>query len=243
MALTPADVRGGIYALLNTVNGKRYIGQALYPVGRKSRHFFSLRNNRHENEHLQRAYNKYGEPAFSFHVLEFCRRSDLTAREQFWIDSFGKENLYNIAPAANSRAGIRMSEATKAKLRAANLGKKLSPERRENLRLLRIGRPRRPMPQRTRDALRAANQGRQCTDEAKAKISQANRGRKRSAEHIAKLVSCHQGKPHTDEYKRRLSDIKKAYYAANPHPGISAATRAKMSAVHKARWSAKRSDA
>lgn len=49
-----------IYKIINTINGKIYVGSAKYFAGRKGEHYSMLRNNKHSNKHLQNSYNKYG---------------------------------------------------------------------------------------------------------------------------------------------------------------------------------------
>lgn len=59
-----------IYCITNTVNGKRYVGSAHDLRGRWRHHLWSLRGGCHHNPHLQHAFLKYGELAFSLSVLE-----------------------------------------------------------------------------------------------------------------------------------------------------------------------------
>ncbi len=78
-----------IYSILNTVNGKRYIGRATDPKRRWKRHRRELKYKYHHNEHLQRAWDKYGETAFSFEILETCLTKEQTwERERFWIKHY-----------------------------------------------------------------------------------------------------------------------------------------------------------
>ncbi len=86
----------GIYSITHTDSGRRYVGQATDLRKRKWYHFSSLRNNRHFNKYLQNAWNKYGQSAFVFEVLEICLSEPviLAAREQFWIDKH-KKHLFN----------------------------------------------------------------------------------------------------------------------------------------------------
>lgn len=76
----------GIYQIRNVKSGKVYVGQTNKLSYRKSQHFRSLLDNKHYNKYLQRAFNKYGEKAFAFEVLEYCHSEELNERERYWID-------------------------------------------------------------------------------------------------------------------------------------------------------------
>lgn len=84
----------GIYCIENKINYKIYIGSSKNIYSRLLKHFALLRHNKHENAHLQNAWNKYGESNFTWTVLEKCKEEKLTEREQFCIDLFNSE--YNI---------------------------------------------------------------------------------------------------------------------------------------------------
>lgn len=87
----------GIYYIKNKINGKYYIGQSKDIYSRWIHHKTDLRNGMHHNNHLQSAWNKYGEDNFEFSIIEECDKHDLNVREQYWIltyDSF--ENGYNL---------------------------------------------------------------------------------------------------------------------------------------------------
>lgn len=97
----------GVYKITNTVNGKVYIGSTT--IGFKNRwatHRNELRNRRHCNKHLQRAWNKYGENAFSFEVLETATsKADARQKELSWIARFFGKNCYNSTKQAAGRPG------------------------------------------------------------------------------------------------------------------------------------------
>ena len=54
------EKQSGIYQIKNTVNGKVYIGQSIDTIKRYDAHWNMLKQGKHFNKHLQRAFNKYG---------------------------------------------------------------------------------------------------------------------------------------------------------------------------------------
>lgn len=84
----------GIYCIENVTNHKTYIGSSKNIYQRLLKHFALLRHNKHQNPHLQSAWNKYGEDSFIWYILELCDNSELAKLEQQCIDLFGAE--YNI---------------------------------------------------------------------------------------------------------------------------------------------------
>lgn len=77
----------GIYLISCTANNKVYVGSSIDLRKRCLAHRWLLRRHQHENIKLQRAWNKYGESAFTFEVLEEVPSDQLMEREQAWIDS------------------------------------------------------------------------------------------------------------------------------------------------------------
>ena len=127
--MTPALLnRPGIYEILNTVNGKRYIGSA-HKLGRRWKdHQYSLRRGDHHSKALQRAWNKYGEKAFRFLVILTCAPTDemLFFYEQQLITKVSPE--YNTAKdVRRPMLGLKHSEEAKKKNGDARRGKKMPP--------------------------------------------------------------------------------------------------------------------
>lgn len=87
----------GIYKIENLVNRKIYIGQSVNIPQRWAEHKANLRNNKHENKHLQNAWNKYHEENFDFSVLEECSENELDEKECYYIDYYDSyNNGYNL---------------------------------------------------------------------------------------------------------------------------------------------------
>lgn len=113
----------GIYSILNTSNGKIYIGQSRDIEKRWSNHKSALRNNHHKSSHLQSAWNKYGEDAFEFNILENCSKEDLNDNEDWWVDYFDATNRdkgYNLESGGKYNYHIR--DETRKKMSDAKKG-------------------------------------------------------------------------------------------------------------------------
>ena len=78
----------GIYKIENTDTQTVYIGQSVDLPARQSQHLCKLRKGTHGNKHLQASFNKHGEEAFKFSVVEYCREEDMTTLEQHYLDLF-----------------------------------------------------------------------------------------------------------------------------------------------------------
>lgn len=115
----------GIYKIQNKTNGKFYIGSSVDVKGRFYNHKAQLRRNIHDNQHLQNAWNKYGEVSFDFTVLKECPNDTLIIEEQRELNIHaGKEYCYNISPSADvSMRGVPRSDDVKQKISAALKGK------------------------------------------------------------------------------------------------------------------------
>lgn len=160
------EKKSGIYEILNTVNGKRYIGSAKCFNTRWRRHRWELTKQRHNNRKLQRAWNKYGEASFKFLPILTCvaTKEMLLFYEQQLLNKLKPE--YNIAVRADSpTAGRKLSAAHKSKIGAAHEGKIVSLE--------------------TRAKQSKAGRGRTLSDEQRIEISKFQKGRVHSPEHLA----------------------------------------------------------
>lgn len=108
----------GIYKIVNTFNGKIYIGQSKHIRERWSEHKKELRRNKHKNEYLQRAWNKYGEDSFKHEVIELCSEDMLDERECYYIKLYNTLNPkygYNLTTGGGRNKQYSLS--TREKLR------------------------------------------------------------------------------------------------------------------------------
>lgn len=113
-----------LYKIRNVVNDKVYIGQSTQKTQQRLfEHRSKLRSNVHENIHLQRAWNKYGEDAFEFVVIQetSCLRELNDLEEQYIAryKSLNRKFGYNIRGGGNNRF---LSEDTKKKISQSKLG-------------------------------------------------------------------------------------------------------------------------
>lgn len=127
--------RTGIYAIVNLVNGKFYIGSAATNTDesvkkqgfyyRWTAHVNRLKAGNHKNCHLQRAWNKYGASSFKFQILEFVEPERCIEVEQVYLDLFpegDRDLVYNICFIAGSVLGRVPSEESRRKCAESNAG-------------------------------------------------------------------------------------------------------------------------
>lgn len=102
----------------NTVNNKKYIGQAGDIKYRWIKHKSELRCGRHSNRHLQSAWNRYGQDCFVFSVIETVPFELLDKREQYWISHFDTYNTgYNLDLGGKGCRGYKHTEEEISKMR------------------------------------------------------------------------------------------------------------------------------
>lgn len=210
--------RSGIYEIVNTINGKRYVGSAVSIALRWRQHRCELGKGRH-NPKFQNAWLKYGADAFVFRVLEYVGdKQDLLSREQIYIDALNPE--YNCAKVAGSNLGIQWGPQTLAKMSAASLRLWSTAGHKERM--------------------SAAHRGQILTAEHRAKISAANTGKKLSEAHAEKVAATNAARNKTLEHRALMS----AYWKGRPKPAeqvekMAASKRGKpLSLEHRAKLAA-----
>ena len=84
----------GIYSITNVVTGDMYIGQTIQDFEKRWKsHISALNRGNHDNEYLQRSWNKYGEDAFKFKAIHYCDELDiLNDLEKYYIKKYDTYN-------------------------------------------------------------------------------------------------------------------------------------------------------
>ncbi len=240
----------GVYCILNTANGKRYIGSAAKSLtARWDQHRRALRRGAHKNIHLQAAWNKYGEECFVFFVVARCSPDQCVRVEQLFINALRvavRGIGYNIHPLASSPLGVKRSAETRAKVAAAKRGKPLSAEHREKVRLAGIGRVRSPE---AIEKTAAANRGKKHTPEFRARLSVLAKARPPwTAEQRVAAAVRRLGRKHSQQTKDRIGAAHRGkklpahqveFMRGRPR---TAEARRNMSIAVRARHAAKRAE-
>lgn len=112
----------GIYKIVNTATGQCYVGQSQRAKKRIKEHFRLLRQNKHTNQHLQNAYNKYGAACFCGAIEIECTGTDeLDMLEEAFLQGnawFAEPTVYNISDFAKApMRGKTHSEEVRERIR------------------------------------------------------------------------------------------------------------------------------
>lgn len=118
-------MRIGVYCIYNskTDNLKDcYVGSTA-TMGfdkRWQKHIAFANSGHHHSVIFQRAWNKYGQDAFVFSILEECLSNQCLEREQVYLDDI--QPRYNICKIAGSQLGMKRSYETRKKMSISHLG-------------------------------------------------------------------------------------------------------------------------
>jgi hypothetical protein len=156
-------------------------------------------------------------------LTEFEALAAECERIAFWKSA--SVQLTNRVDGGRGNRGLFVSEATRQKLRAANLGKKHSPETRAKMRATHAKNKKK----------RGRGPGFRHSDETRAKIAIANIGKSPSTEAREKLRRANLGKKHTAETRMKMSEqrIGNTHGAGGKGLKRSEETRLKMSAAQR----------
>lgn len=215
-------MNSGIYKIVNTLNGKTYVGSTKDFQKRWKEHFNDLEKQQHSSIKLQRSYNKHGKNVFVCEIIEEIpyEKDKILEREQYWIDTLNsKENGYNIADASFgdilTNHPLREEIINKIKKTLRDKISAMSEEERKE----KWGKP----------GDKNGMYGRHRTEEEKRHLSKINKGR----------TSVFKGKHHSEETKRKLSEMRKGQNTDEKNPFYdkqhSEETKKRLSEMNKGR--------
>lgn len=90
-------MKSGIYRILNTKNGDYYIGSSKRIEKRWKEHINDLTKQKHYNQILQRAWNKYGKDVFKFELILECSPEKLLDVENTFLNILPKYNICSVS--------------------------------------------------------------------------------------------------------------------------------------------------
>ena len=99
------STKSGIYKIINTSNGRIYVGKAKVLRQRFYEHRRKLQADRHGNKFLQNDFNKCGTEAFEYHILEVIEEhAARNTAEEKWIAKYydGQQQCYNFLKKSNA---------------------------------------------------------------------------------------------------------------------------------------------
>lgn len=118
----------GIYKIVNKATGQCYVGQSQRTKKRIKEHLRLLRYNKHPNQHLQNAYNKYGAENFCGEIEVECKDlKELDMLEEAFLKKdawFDTPTVYNIADFA--KAPMRGKTHSEESLQRIRMGRRAS---------------------------------------------------------------------------------------------------------------------
>jgi len=189
----------GVYTITNTDNGVNttYVGGTQVSFKKRwPEHRNMLKAGIHRNPHLQAAWNKYGENAFEFKIVEEVKNPvDVLAHEQTWLDFYRMHvPVYNLVLCVTQPPmfGKVFTAKHRQRISHAHMGVPLSEEHRQKLIEAHVG-----------------FRGKHHSEESKRKLSLALLGRVISEETRRKIGDAHRGKKATEETRRKMSETRK----------------------------------
>ena len=235
----------GIYYILNTATGKRYVGSSINIPERIRAHLSYLFAGKHHCKPLQRAFNKCGLSGLRWGILESVSNlEDLLLREQYWINAAGD---YNTCPIAGSPRGAKPELSEEERARRSETMRKIvatqTPEQRayaiSQARAAQVGKPRK---KEKKEKRKAATKGRKLSPEHAAKLSEINKSRaplteeqrKRRGEAISRALMARSDED-KEKVRARLSELAKGRESPMKGKKMSEEARAKMSKARKGR--------
>lgn len=198
----------GVYQILNTVNGKCYVGSSKNIAVRWEQHRAMLSKGTHHNQKLRNSVGKHGLAVFVFSVLEECPQESNMDRELHWITALDSVATgYNTRWRPDSNLGVKHSAESRENMGASRRGKPFSAEAKRNMSRAQ------QLAKRDLSAMVKVSadkrRGVPLPEETRAKVSAALKGKKKSPEHVAKVAAAHLGTKRSEATRAKISAVQK----------------------------------
>lgn len=240
--------KSGIYIICNLITKDEYIGSSINIARRIKNHKRELVKNIHINQHLQNAWNKYGEENFEFKLLKeienpnkFFTKQEfgeiLIDYEQYYFNTLKPK--YNICRTAGTTLGAEFykTERHRHLMSRCHAGIKYSNERNKKISLSMKGSGNPMFGRKHTEAAKLKNsltqKGRKLSDEQKKKISSSLKGRKAWNKGFGDYFNGEKnpfyGQKHSEETKQKIGKSLKGKIRSEE-------TKNKISKSQKLRW-------
>lgn len=196
----------GVYAIVNKINGDRYIGGSRNIEHRIACHKSDLRKEVHKNRNLQAAWNLYGESCFELVVLEECLVTGLISLEQKYIDMGCEYNIdRKVIPSTIGMTGQRHTAETRQKMSETAKGHPVSEIARRKISDSHKNRTAEEHIERSRKISEKAR-GRKISEETRKKMSNSGK-RKTIPENVRqKMRNAALGRIASEETKQKIKE-------------------------------------
>lgn len=164
----------GVYMIKNIINNCIYIGCTRTTFNHRYKtHIWALKNNRHENKHLQYAFNKYNDNNFEFSIIKVIEDVDLIYESEIEVIKEYKNKGFSLYNMTSGGEGLYdLSDEIRKHIGELNrkrlTGTKLSEEIKRKMSESRKGRK---MPEKSRKAFEEYNKNKKLTEEQKEHLS------------------------------------------------------------------------
>ena len=126
----------GIYCIERIETGQKYIGKGVNVTKEMNRSHAGC-------AYIYNAIQKHGQSAFIRYIIEYCDKSMLSEKEQYYIKLLNTKspNGYNLTEGGRGQIGWIPSKKTRDRISKANKGKVRSFETKEKMSKAAIGKP------------------------------------------------------------------------------------------------------
>lgn len=171
----------------------------------------------HKNEHLQAAFSKYGEAAFSIQIIESVAFDRLDERELYWIAQYrSSEREFGYNKNSGGQGQRIVTDETRQKMRVQRLGTKQGSRSEETKKRLRDAWKLRKargwnMPASACAKISAIQIGRKASTETRARMSAAQKALSSEVKQrrLDSLRSALTGRVCSEETRRKISETNK----------------------------------